>query len=185
MEKKLKAALYARVSTSDQHNENQLLELRRFCQNNDYEIIGEFADVISGVKDTRPQLDKLMQAARQKEFDCVICYKFDRMGRSTRHLLQILEELRNKGIRIIATSQNIDTESSAGKLFFTIIAGFAEMEREMMIERVNLSVKRAKSQGKIWGRPKGAKDKNHNGRRRLGYLARWEKERLQNGKVAV
>jgi putative DNA-invertase from lambdoid prophage Rac len=173
-------AIYTRVSTADQTNENQLIELRRFCKNNNYEVFAEYSDIISGTKSSRPALDKMLQAMREKQFEAVIVYKFDRLGRSTIHLLQLLEELKNKGVRLIATSQNIDTSTSMGKLFFTILSGIAEIEREMMMERSKLGRERARSQGKALGRPVGAKDK---GRRiTSGYNLYWQK---QKGKIAV
>jgi len=167
----MKAAIYTRVSTNDQTNENQLIELRKFCQNNNYEISVEYSDTISGTKSSRPELDKMLVAMREKKFEAVIVWKFDRLGRSTSHLLQVLEELKNKGVRLIATSQNIDTETPMGKFFFTILSGFAEMEREMIVERINLGLSRAKSQGKVLGRRAGSKDKGR--RRKSGYLLRW------------
>jgi len=174
----MKAAIYARVSTNDQTNENQLTELRKFCQNNDYEIVAEYSDIISGTKSSRPELDKMLKAMRDKEFNLVIVWKFDRLGRSTSHLLQVLEEMKNKKVRLIATSQNVDTETPMGKFFYTILSGFAEMERAMIVERVNLGLKRVKAGGKKLGRPLGGKDKK---RRKLsGYLLRW-----QNKKVLV
>jgi DNA invertase Pin-like site-specific DNA recombinase len=170
----MKVAIYTRVSTADQTNENQLIELRRYCQNNNYEVAVEYSDTISGTKASRPELDKMLQAIREKQFEAVIVWKFDRLGRSTSHLLQVLEELKNRKVRLIATSQNIDTETSQGKFFFTILAGFAEMEREMIIERINLGLSRAKLEGKKLGRPSGSKDSK---RRRLnGYNLRWQKE---------
>lgn len=167
----MRTALYVRVSTQEQTNENQLLELRKFCQNNSYEIIAEYSDIISGTKSSRPQLDKMLQDMRDKKFEAIVCWKFDRLGRSTQHLLQVLEEMKNKGVRLIATSQNIDTNTSAGKFFYTILAGFAEMEREMIVERINLGLARARSEGKQLGRPEGSKDKGR--RRKSGYLLRW------------
>ena len=172
----MRVAIYARVSTADQTNENQLIELRKFCQNNNYEITAEYSDTISGTKSSRQELDKMLMAMRNKEFEAVVCWKFDRIGRSTFHLLQVLEEMKNKGIRLIATSQNIDTETSQGKFFFTILAGFAEMEREMIVERINLGLQRARKEGKTLGRPVGAGDK---GRRvRSGYFLRWANEKV-------
>jgi len=176
----MKAAIYARVSTSDQTNENQLIELRKFCQNNNYEIVAEYSDTISGAKSSRPELDKMLQAMRSKKFEAVIVWKFDRLGRSTAHLLQVLEEMKNRGVRLIATSQNIDTGTPMGKFFFTILSGFAEMERELIRERINLGLARVRKQGKTLGRPQGAKDKGR--RRTSGYNLYWQK---QGNKVSV
>ena len=175
--KKNKVALYVRVSTSDQTTENQLIALRDYCYKNELEIVGEYADEgISGSKTSRPSLDLMLQDMRDKKFDSVVVWKFDRLGRSTIHLLQCLEEMKNKGVRLIATSQNIDTGTSMGKLFFTILSGIAELEREMIRERVNLGITRAKAEGKHCGRPKGSKDKNGY-RKRSGYNMRWIKEK--------
>jgi DNA invertase Pin-like site-specific DNA recombinase len=89
----------------------------------------------------------------------------------TAHLLQVLEELKNKGVRLIATSQNIDTSTPMGKFFFIILSGFAEMEREMIRERIKLGLARRRKQGKVMGRPKGSKDKKY--RKKSGYYQRW------------
>ena len=181
MKNNKKVCIYTRVSTKDQTCENQLIELKRYCRACNFEIVKEFSDTASGKLKSRPELDKLLQAMRNKEFDAVVVYKFDRLGRSTQHLLQVLEEMRRKEVRLIATSQNIDTGTSMGKFFFTILSGIAELEREMIIERVNSGLARAKAEGKTLGRPKGSKDKK-NRRRTLGYRARWEKERAKQGK---
>jgi DNA invertase Pin-like site-specific DNA recombinase len=111
---------------------------------------------------------------RNKCFDCIIVWKFDRLGRSTQHLLQVLEELQNKKVRLIATSQNIDTSNPMGKFFFTILSGFAEMEREMIRERIKLGLERRKQQGKSLGRPVGAKDRGY--RKKGGYYLRYSKQ---------
>ena len=169
---KMKGALYLRVSTQEQTTLNQEIELRRYCKNNNIEIYKVYKDEgVSGAKTSRPQLDLMLQDMRKKLFDCIIVWKFDRLGRSTAHLLQVLEELRNKNIRLIATSQNIDTSTPMGKFFFTILSGFAEMEREMIRERIKLGLARRRKQGKPVGRQKGSKDKSR--RKRLGYFERW------------
>jgi len=168
----MKAALYLRVSTSDQTTMNQELELKRYCEKENLEIYNIYRDEgVSGSKTSRPQLDLMLQDMRNKCFDVIIVWKFDRLGRSTQHLLQVLEELQNKKVRLIATSQNIDTSNPMGKFFFTILSGFAEMEREMIRERIKLSVSRRKKEGKPVGRLKGSKDKAS--RKRLGYFERW------------
>jgi len=168
----MKAGLYLRVSTTEQTTLNQKLELEKYCKNNNIEIFKIYIDEgISGSKTSRPQLDLMLQDMRNRLFDCVIVWKFDRLGRSTAHLLQVLEELKNKGIILIATSQNIDTSTPMGKFFFTILSGFAEMEREMIRERIKLGLARRKKQGKPLGRQVGSKDKCR--RKRLGYYERW------------
>jgi len=168
----MKAALYLRVSTTDQTTLNQELELKEYCKRNNYEIYNVYKDEgISGAKTSRPQLDKMLQDMRNKLFEAVVVWKFDRLGRSTAHLLQVLEEIENKKIRLIATSQNIDTSNPMGKFFFTILSGFAEMERAVIRERILLGLERRKKQGKPVGRQRGAKDKSK--RKRLGYFLRY------------
>ncbi len=154
------------------------MELRDYCERNNYKRVGEYCDKISGAKTSRPELDRMLQDMREGKFEAVLVWKFDRLGRSTAHLLQVLEELKNKNIRLIATSQNIDTNTAMGKFFFTILSGFAEMEREIITERINLGLSRVKREGKKLGRPVGAKDKKY--RKKSGYLLRWQK-----GKVLV
>jgi len=169
----MKVAIYLRVSTADQTTLNQELELKEYCDRNNYEIYKIYKDEgVSGAKTSRPQLDLMLQDMRNKLFDAIIVWKFDRLGRSTQHLLQVLEELKNKNIRLIATSQNIDTETPMGKFFFTILAGFAEMEREMLKDRIKLGLERRKKEGKQIGRPKGSKDKSY--RKKSGYLLRYQ-----------
>ncbi len=173
----MKVALYLRVSTSEQTTLNQELELVEYCKRNNYEVFKIYKDEgISGTKTSRPELDLMLQDMREKKFDAVIVWKFDRLGRSTSHLLQVLEELKNKNVRLIATSQNIDTGTPMGKFFFTILSGFAEMEREIIKERINLGLKRAKNEGKILGRPFGSKDTKY--RKKSGYNLRWQKEKI-------
>jgi len=168
------SAIYVRVSKKEQNTTNQLLELRNYCKRNHYKIYKEYIDKgISGSKSSRPALDKMLQDVRDKKFDAVIVWKYDRLGRSTIHLLQVLEEIKNKKIRLVAVSQNIDTSSTYGKFFYTIISGFAELEREMIRERILLGLERTKKEGKKLGRPRGSKDKKY--RVRGGYFMRWQK----------
>jgi len=170
----MKAAIYLRVSTLEQTTLNQELELKGYCERNQIEIYDIYKDEgVSGSKTSRPELDRLLQDIRNRCFDVVIVWKFDRLGRSTAHLLQVLEELKNKGIRLIATSQNIDTLTPMGKFFFTILSGFAEMEREIIRERILLGLERRKKQGHKLGRPRGSKDKKY--RKKSGYYNRWAK----------
>lgn len=177
----MKAALYLRVSTIEQTTLNQELELLDYCKKNNIDVYKIYKDEgISGSKTSRPQLDSMLQDMRNQMFDSIIVWKFDRLGRSTAHLLQVLEELKNKNIRLIATSQNIDTSTPAGKFFFIILSGFAEMEREMITERILLGLQRRKKQGKKLGRQFGAKDKSS--RKRFGYFKRWKEEPKWNKK---
>lgn len=168
----MKAGLYLRVSTAEQTTLNQELELKKYCERESLDIFKIYKDEgVSGAKTTRPELDLMLQDMRNKCFDVIVVWKFDRLGRSTAHLLQVLEELRNRNVRLIATSQNIDTSTPMGEFFFTILAGFSQMEREMIRERIKLGLARRKQQGKSLGRLKGSKDKAQ--RKRLGYFERW------------
>ena len=167
----MRAALYLRVSTIEQTTLNQEIELKKYCENNNIEVYNIYKDEgVSGAKTSRPELDKMLKDMRDRCFDCIVVWRFDRLGRNTAHLLQVLEEMKNKDIRLIATSQSIDTSTPMGKLFFTILAGIAEAERETIRERIILGLKRRKAQGKPVGRQKGAKDKSK--RKRLGYFER-------------
>lgn len=175
----MKGALYLRVSTTDQTTLNQELELKKYCELNNIEVFRIYKDEgVSGSKTSRPQLDLMLQDMRNKCFDLIVCWKFDRLGRSTQHLLQVLEELQNKKVRLIATSQNIDTSNPMGKFFFTILSGFSEMERELIVERIKLGLERRKKEGKLMGRPKGSKDKGY--RKKGGYYLRYSKQTTPN-----
>lgn len=166
------AALYLRVSTLDQTTDNQELELVEYCERNNIQISKIYKDAgVSGSKTSRPELNNMLTDMRLGKFDAIIVWKFDRLGRSTKHLTDIISELDKKNIRLIAISQNIDTSTVMGKFFFTIISAIAELELEMIRERVNLGLKRAKAQGKKLGRPKGSKDKKV--RRKSGYYMRY------------
>lgn len=173
----IKVALYARTSTRDQHPENQIRVLRDYADLRKYEIYKEYIDKISGVKESRPQLDLLMQDARTKKFDAVVVWKLDRLGRSLQHLLQIIQEWKNLGVDFICTTQDINTTTPSGKLIFHIFGALAEFEREIITERIKIGVKRKKDElekkGLKYGRPKGSKDKKP--RRKSGYYNRWNK----------
>ena len=172
----MKVALYIRVSTSEQTTLNQEIILKEFCERNNYEIYDIYKDEgISGSKTSRPDLDRMLQDMRFKKFDSIIVWKLDRLGRSTQHLLQVLEELNNKGVRLICVDMNIDTATPQGKFFFTIIGAFAELEREIIKERIYAGLDRARKQGKNLGRPNGSKDKKI--RNKLGYYQRYSKKK--------
>jgi len=162
------------VSTVDQTTLNQELELKEYCERNGYEIFEIYKDEgVSGSKTSRPALDKMLNDMRQKRFDAIVIWKLDRLGRSTQHLLQILEELNKKQVRLIITTMNMDTDTAQGKFFFTVVGAFAELEREMITERIRLGLLRRKKEGKLMGRPKGSKDKKR--RTKSGYYRRWSK----------
>ena len=151
----MKVALYTRVSTQDQSVEMQLSDLRKYCEQRGFEVYREYSDEgISGTREKRPSLDELMRDARKRKFDAVLCWRFDRFARSTKHLITALDEFRHLGIEFISYQENIDTSSPLGKAVFTIVSAIAELERNIIIERVKAGIKRAKENGKRLGRPR-------------------------------
>jgi DNA invertase Pin-like site-specific DNA recombinase len=153
----LSTAIYARVSTSDQHCENQLREVRDYITRHGWQLAGEYVDAgFSGAKASRPALDRLMADAAKRKFDCVAVWKLDRFGRSVLHLNQQLDTLTRHGIRFIATSQGIDTDKSnpAASFMLQILAAVAMFERELIRERTLCGIRAARAAGKNVGRPK-------------------------------
>ena len=150
-------ALYMRVSTKGhgQTTDTQALALREYAERRGFEIIGEYRDEgISGSKDSRPALDRLMKDARARKFDVVIVARFDRFARSVSHLLRALEEFSHLGIDFVSLSESIDTSTPMGKMIFTVLGAVAELERNLIKERVHMGISRARKQGKQLGRPK-------------------------------
>jgi DNA invertase Pin-like site-specific DNA recombinase len=152
-------ALYARVSTPDQSTDSQLLDLRRYVSDRGWNIFREYVDEgISGSKDSRPALNELMNDARKRRFDAVLVWRFDRFARSTRHLINALEEFRNLGIDFVSYQENIDTRSPLGSAIFTIISAVAQLEKDIIAERVKAGLRKAVENGKKLGRPKASVD---------------------------
>ena len=142
-----RVAIYARVSTKNngQDPETQLMALREYVQARKLEVFGEYVDIgISGSKDSRPALNKLMADAKKRRFDAVLVARFDRFARSTRHLVLALEEFNALGVDFISLSESVDTSTPMGKMVYTVIAAVAELERSLIRERV---VMPAASQG--------------------------------------
>ncbi len=148
-------AIYARVSTTDQSTESQLLDLRRYTRERGWTIFKEYCDNgVSGTKDSRPALNELMNSAKKRRFDMVLVWRFDRFARSTKHLILALEEFKNLGIDFVSYQENIDTSSPLGSAIFTIISAVAQLERDIIAERVKAGLRRAKENGKKLGRPR-------------------------------
>jgi len=151
-----RVAIYARVSTTDQSTDSQLLDLRRYVADRGWHTFKEYTDNgISGTKDNRPALNELMNNARKRRFDVVLVWRFDRFARSTKHLILALEEFRNLGIDFVSYQENIDTSSPLGSAIFTIISAVAQLERDIIAERVKAGLRRAVEAGKQLGRPNG------------------------------
>ena len=150
----LRAAIYARVSTSEQTVENQRLDLHRFIEARGWDLTKEYLDAgISGSKESRPALDVLLKDARRRRFDVLVVAKLDRLGRSLKHLVGLLDELQVLGIAFVSLGEGIDCTTPAGKLQMHILAAIAEFERGRIIERVRSGMARAKAQGTKFGRP--------------------------------
>lgn len=164
--------LYARTSMLDQNTETQLMALRDYCNRMGYQITGEYVDNgFSGKDDKRPQFERLLGDVRANKIDCVLVYKLDRIGRSLKHLLNLFEEFKSKGVEFISLTQNINTNTPEGKMFWQMLGVFAEYERELIVARTNAGLQRARKQGKVLGRPVGKGDSRP--RRKSGYLLRW------------
>ncbi len=155
-----RAAIYARVSTKNgQHPEMQLEELRAYCQRRACEIAGEYVDAgISGAKERRPALDRLLADCRKRRVDAVVVYRYDRFARSLRQLVNALEEFRSLGVDFISLHEGVDTSTPNGRLVFGIFASIAEFERELIRDRVRSGLAAAKARGKRLGRPRAAVD---------------------------
>jgi DNA invertase Pin-like site-specific DNA recombinase len=150
----MRTALYLRISTEYQKPDLQADGMRRYAAHAKLDIVSQYLDVaISGRKEGRPQLQALMRAARNHEFDCVLVWKFDRFARSVVHLLRALEEFDHLGIRFISVQDQIDTQSPMGRTMFTIIGAMAELESSLISERVKAGMEAARARGKHLGRP--------------------------------
>ena len=147
-----RAAIYARVSTSDQTCENQLLELRRYCEARGWQATEYVDSGISGAKDKRPALDVLLKDAKRRRFDVLVCWRLDRLGRNLRHLVTMLEDLNHVGVGFVSLGEGIDCTTPAGKLQLHILAALAEFERERIRERVMAGLQRAQGAGASVGK---------------------------------
>lgn len=151
-----KVAIYARVSTSEQSADSQLLTLREYADNRGFEVYKEYVDVVSGMSEKRKKdsaYQQLMKDVKKCKVDCVLVWKYDRFARSLNLLVSALQEFHNLKVDFISYTQNIDTTTAMGKLFYHIIASFAEFEHQMIVDRVKAGLEKAKAQGKRLGRP--------------------------------
>jgi DNA invertase Pin-like site-specific DNA recombinase len=147
-----RTALYARVSTDGQQTglESQIRALKEHCERykiDDYELFTD--ENISGAKISRPSLDRMMAAVKRKEISTVVVYSFSRFARSTTHLLGALEEMKKHETEFISLTEKIETNSSMGRAFFTVIAAISKLERELIVERVKNGLRNARAKGKI------------------------------------
>ncbi len=149
-----RAALYMRVSGLDQHPETQRYDLVQLAQQRGFEIVDEYVDKISGTRARRPGLDRLLNDARHHRFDAVAVWAFDRLARSVRHFLQVIDELAHLNVEFISYRENVDTSGPMGHAVMVILSAVAELERNLIIERVRSGMRRAKLEGQHIGRPR-------------------------------
>ena len=148
------AAIYTRVSTPDQSTDSQLLELRQFCQRMNWDVNG-FTDAgITGARARLPGLDAMLDAIRRRKIDVVVVSRFDRLGRAVVNLYELLREMTELGVRVIAVNQAIDTGTSQGRAMFGMLTVFAEFERDLTRERIQSGMAAARARGKKPGRPR-------------------------------
>lgn len=153
----MRCALYARVSTLEQDPENQLAELRRYAEARGWTATEYVDHGVSGAKERRPALDRLIAEARRRKLDVLVCWRLDRLGRNLRHLVVLIEELRAVGVDFVSLGEGIDATTPAGKLQLHILAALAEFERERIRERVLAGLRRVRAQGKRLGRPRATR----------------------------
>src|SRR6201981_1367626 len=157
----MRAAIYARVSTSNngQDPRVQTREIREYCERRGWQIAGEYVDEgISGAKDSRPELNKLMADAHRRRFHAIVVWRFDRFARSVSHLLRALETFKALGVEFVSLSEQVDTSTPTGKMIFTVLGAVAELERNLIVERVRAGLRHAKAKGKRLGRPRKSID---------------------------
>lgn len=154
-QKIVRAALYARISTRDQSPDMQVEALLAEAERRGWVVHDTYIDRgVSGAKDKRKELDRLMADVRRGDIGAVMVWKFDRFARSTRHLLSALDEFQGRNVSFVSMSENIDTSSALGRAMFTIVAAVAELERDLIRERVQAGVDRARKHRSTWGRPR-------------------------------
>ena len=168
-----KVALYCRVSTNKQTNENQKVRLLQYATDKAYKF--DLYEEVESSRKTRPVKQELLQKLRKGEYSHIIVYKLDRFARSSRELILEIQELIDKGVGFISISDNLDFSNSVGRLHFQILAAFAEFERNLISERTKEGIDRTRAQGKEVGRPKGRKDSKP--RPKSGYYLREAKKR--------
>jgi DNA invertase Pin-like site-specific DNA recombinase len=150
----MKVALYARVSTESQDVEVQLIPLRAHVANRGWQIVEEFVDRgFSGARERRPALDRLMRAAWAGQIQAVLVWRFDRFAQSVKHLVSALDTFQSLNVAFMSLQEQLDTSSSMGQAMFTIIGAMAQLERDIICERVTAGLERARARGKTLGRP--------------------------------
>ena len=153
----MRVAVYARISTNNGHQspDMQTREIEEYCQRRGWQIAVEYVDQgISGAKEHRPELDRLMADAHRRRFDAVVVWKFDRFARSVSHLLRALETFKALGVEFVSLSEQVDTSTPTGKMVFTVLGAVGELERSLIVERVKAGLRNARAKGRHLGRPR-------------------------------
>lgn len=157
----ISAAIYARVSTlnGNQDPSMQTRELKEYCERRGWQVFDCYVDNgVSGKKDSRPQLNRMMQGAHERRFDVVVVWRFDRFARSVSHLLRALETFNSLGVQFVSLSEQVDTSTPTGRMVFTVLGAVAELERNLIVERVRAGLRHARAKGMRLGRPKKSVD---------------------------
>lgn len=149
-----RAALYLRVSSIDQHPEGQRYDLLQLVQQRGFTLVEEYVDRLSGSRPRRPGLDRMLSDARRGRFEVLIVWSFDRLARSVRHFLEVVDELGHLNVEFVSFRENVDSGGALGRAMMTILGAVAELERNLIIERVRCGMRRAKLEGQHIGRPK-------------------------------
>jgi site-specific DNA recombinase len=167
----MKVCIYARVSTESQELEQQIAACRRYCEYKEYEIGAVYQEIVSGAKAKRPEYARMITALRNREYEGVVVFRIDRLGRNARELALTVDELEGKGIKVLSVSENFDTSTALGRAMRELIYIFAQLEREQLQEATRHRLNALKNLGVKLGRRKGSKDKKP--RRKAGYLLRY------------
>lgn len=167
----LRVAVYARVSTDGQELAHQVEACRRFCTFKEFEVVEVFSEVGSGKSFRRPRLLEMIGRLRKREFEAVVCFRFDRLGRNMQEVVLFFEEMEAKGIQVYSVNENLDVSTPIGRAMRDIILRLAQLERENIAEATRQRLDSIRKAGKPLGRPKGSRDKKP--RRKSGYWRRW------------
>lgn len=159
----MKAAIYVRVSTEDQNLTGQVDSCKKFCESKGWGIYKIYSDRVSGTKASRPSFNELLDSMRRYRFRVIVVSKIDRLGRSLKHLISLLDEFKEKKVDFVAVTQNIDTTSAAGRLQWQIMGAFAEFERELISERTREGLRVSPNKHKIGKRGKDKKPRKKRG----------------------
>ena len=172
----MKVAIYVRCSTKSQDLESQLSACRRYCEYKGYAIAAEYAEKVSGSgKQRRPEYAAMVAALRKRQFDAVVSFRLDRLGRNARELALLIEELESRGIKVLSVTESFDTSTALGRAMREIVFIFAQLEREQISEATTARLAAVKASGKRLGRKPGSKDRKK--RNKSGYLLRYANKR--------